>query len=166
MPVTITSAEPVVQVIHVDNRRMLIRLPTLLCPALSIAACLVTVGALAAGRGDVAQGCTPVIVVPLILFGLVRWTVLTTRLCLDADGLEFHVRGSQWAAPWTALRSVIVRTPWEGTHPGGYSAGVRLTLVDGTVRDIPDTLQVGRNELAAIIQARQRRCSTPGPPGG
>ena len=101
------------------------------------------------------RGCTPVIAVPLILLGLVRWTVATTRLCLDADGLAFRVRGSHWAARWDSVRSVFVRTPWEGTQPGGRSAGVRLTLTDGTVRDIPDTLQVGRDELAALIHERR-----------
>ncbi len=144
-----------VRIFRVDPRRKLIRIPTLLGSSVATAGGLVALAAVATRHGDVARGCTPVIAVSLILLGLVRWTAMTTRLCLDANGVEFHVRGSHWRARWETIRSVLIRTAWEGTQPGGYSGGVRLVLVDGRARDIPDNLEVGRNELAAIIQARR-----------
>ena len=101
---------------------------------------------------EVSRACVPVIALPVIVLVLILWTVATTRLRLDAEGLVFHVRGGSWTARWCDVRSAVVRTPWEGSQPGGYSAGVRLTLMDGTVHDIPDTLLVRRADLGRLIE--------------
>ena len=95
----------------------------------------------------------PVVAVALTLLGLLRWTLATTCLHVDPAGLRFQARGGGWSTSWDAVRDVVVRTPWEGTQPGGASAGVRLVLLDGRVRDIPDTLELRRDQLATLIRA-------------
>ena len=140
----------------VDRRSAVIRVPRLVCGCVLVGALVTDCVAGMLGSWGVVRGSVPVIAVPMIVLAAV-WLAAGARLYADGSGLRYESARGSWSAPWRLIRRVVVRSAWEGSQPGGFSAGVRLILDNGTERDIPDYFAVGRDELASVIEVMRLR---------
>ena len=89
-------------------------------------------------------------------FAYIRWFyVKVTALTLDDTGLRMAQPFALWFVRWSEIHFVQTTSAWDVTHRGGIAAGVRIVLRDGSVRHIPDILEVTKTLLVQMIAARR-----------